>query len=1354
MEIIVSLFIIMVIMVGIYSLIVLALKLANNNKHYVEAIEIANQRMERIRNMPYTEIGVVSGMPNGTIPAVETIYREGTFTVNTYITFYDDPYDGSAGSSTKPDTIPNDYKIATIKVGWQSSSNFQSITVFSKIIPRTEETAAGFGLLKIFVVNSNGQPVPGASVRVINAASSTDVTNLADSEGVLYLVAPAAFQGYEVIASNTGYSTDKTYAVTALNPNPTKKNLSVTEGDKTEESFTIDRMSTLNIRTVSASALPANWRVNRPIASSTNSSPRLSFDGANSLYAAWKNVTSTTSMAYVQKYDAAGNRQWADDVSISSTHFQDHPDIATSKAGVSYVVWQDNSKAIKSLAVGFPSTGLMRQLAQNPILPIGHPEFGLSDNFETFNSSLLSLQPSGNNLPKKTALLRSILKVEQAEAAGSIVQAKIGAAVDSAGTMTATFNAAPIPGNTIIAIAVLRDNATTFNVPTNTKGAFTAAVYSDSAWSLDTGIWYKAIGAGEPQTVTITANNDIGGGELMILEVSGLDNADPLYLTAKNDQTGSSAMAADTGTTAASKNTGFAIAASAFADNDFDVPTSARWSSVSSNNWSQALWDDWNTGNDGSLAVATMDITAVSAQKGTLTLTGGGTEERNSVIAIFNTTIPNNLTVTSAGTQAATVFSPGSDKYIGGTFVLSNAGPSLNVQAITVSENGSVNGLTDLSNIRLFYDLDTTLPYDCSGESFNIATDPAFGIASSSFSSADGVASFSSGLGIAISGTKTMCVYAVMDIGSSAPKNSSIDIEISNPSSQIKTSSGTIVPSTPVLLSGSTIIQKPAEFNQAHYRFRRDDGDEASATWNTFEDSASTLVYGENIRLRFEIANSGNLDDPSAQFRLEYAVKSGFCSLSAGWTAVPTDDSAHWKVVNSSNLNDRDPSTNMLSGLTDEAAAFIPGQVKDAGNQTDALTLVSDTFTEIEYSISQTNNATDDTYCFRLTNAGSTADFAYASYPELNALGDDNVFIAALKSDGTALWGPKRINDDLGIYQGNPKIALSENDGYATATVAWEDSRNGNLDIYARTIASDGVKGAEFRVSDSGTPEHSPALAIDRSGNAFIAWVDDSATGQDIYLEKFSQTGAKIWAIPVSVAATIADEYNASISIGDNGELLIAWEENDSGNKNIRLAKFDNNGVKIWEVSGNVSNTAADQSEPDVAASSSFAFLSWTDKREGNFDVYAQKYDTNGTALWTDDIKINMNPDASIQESPQLALIGSNEPYAVWEDSRDGDINIYATGFNDPSVPSAVPNIPLLVKGTKQIGENPVILKYTASSTTNALGQLPLSLEWDAGGYTVTIDPSLPSRHIITSDPIMPLGILAGTTTSLILYID
>ncbi|HNT30506.1 MAG TPA: hypothetical protein PKL83_06165, partial [bacterium] len=59
------------------------------------ANNIANEKMEIMRNMPYEDLGTTTGHPSGVIPSSEIITRNGMdFTITTIVRFYDSVQDG------------------------------------------------------------------------------------------------------------------------------------------------------------------------------------------------------------------------------------------------------------------------------------------------------------------------------------------------------------------------------------------------------------------------------------------------------------------------------------------------------------------------------------------------------------------------------------------------------------------------------------------------------------------------------------------------------------------------------------------------------------------------------------------------------------------------------------------------------------------------------------------------------------------------------------------------------------------------------------------------------------------------------------------------------------------------------------------------------------------------------------------------------------------------------------------------------------------------------------------------------------------------------------------------------------
>ncbi|OHB22119.1 MAG: hypothetical protein A2939_05815 [Parcubacteria group bacterium RIFCSPLOWO2_01_FULL_48_18] len=177
-----------------------------------------------------------------------------------------------------------------------------------------------------------------------------------------------------------------------------------------------------------------------------------------------------------------------------------------------------------------------------------------------------------------------------------------------------------------------------------------------------------------------------------------------------------------------------------------------------------------------------------------------------------------------------------------------------------------------------------------------------------------------------------------------------------------------------------------------YYRWRNDTDTEGSST---FLAATNTPVSGvnknSNIRLRIEVSNEGTVEPTaSSAFRIEYAPKSGTCSSTSGWTTIPSvAASEHWQMTPSSYFFDNDPTTNVLdqngqNALPDAEPTFKAGYLKESSSTASLLTVGVDYFTELEYAIKATSNATSgNTYCFRLTDNGTALpSYVSSAYPE------------------------------------------------------------------------------------------------------------------------------------------------------------------------------------------------------------------------------------------------------------------------------------------------------------------------------------------------------------------------------------
>lgn len=246
-----------IIAVMIYNSYTAILDASRFSKLRTSALALANEQMEIIRNMPYSSVGLLNGIPIGIIPRSQEIIKDNTtFFVTTTIRLIDDPFDGTPITSPA-DLSPNDYKLVEIEIAALNHPEFKAITITSYVSAKNSEVDSGNGSLFIKVFDSNGDPVPQAFVSIINSVSRTttiDIKEVTDNYGYLRIVdAPTGTEAYHITVWRPGYSTDKTYAATSTIPHPIKLPANVYWQEITQINFAIDRTGAINVNTVDSS---------------------------------------------------------------------------------------------------------------------------------------------------------------------------------------------------------------------------------------------------------------------------------------------------------------------------------------------------------------------------------------------------------------------------------------------------------------------------------------------------------------------------------------------------------------------------------------------------------------------------------------------------------------------------------------------------------------------------------------------------------------------------------------------------------------------------------------------------------------------------------------------------------------------------------------------------------------------------------------------------------------------------------------------------------------------------------------------------------------------------------------------
>jgi len=443
---------------------------------------------------------------------------------------------------------------------------------------------------------------------------------------------------------------------------------------------------------------------------------------------------------------------------------------------------------------------------------------------------------------------------------------------------------------------------------------------------------------------------------------------------------------------------------------------------------------------------------------------------------------PPDVNVSATGTQVSTIDINSQDNYVGGKFVLTNSSSTaITVNSINIVELGTVNASTSLENIRLYYDLDTTLPYDCTSTSYDLS-DLQFGATSTAFSDTNGTSTFSGSVNI--SATSSMCVYVVLDVNSNADKDETLEVEINNPSTDVGLSAGARVgPVTSVELSGTTVLYAPDVMATA-YEQRKSDNftDIANQGWTNENQvnlyalaqamgGATTTYYDFYFELLDESGTYTTATSAPGSPCLENVIYDN-CANKV-WLAsstLPGWYNGSWLyrkkiTINAAQVVANETGFPVMATTTDSDFAHTSfGGKMASSSAADIVITDSDGLTVLNYEREYYAPATGQIALWIKTDISSTTNKELYIYY-------GNAGISADQSTTTGVWD----DNYMGVWHMNnnpagtaPQLRDStKNAHHATANGAWNIGDLVSTPM-GQGIDSPGVNNQEFQIANSG----------------------------------------------------------------------------------------------------------------------------------------------------------------------------------------------------------------------------------------------------------------------------------------------
>jgi len=148
------------------------------------------------------------------------------------------------------------------------------------------------------------------------------------------------------------------------------------------------------------------------------------------------------------------------------------------------------------------------------------------------------------------------------------------------------------------------------------------------------------------------------------------------------------------------------------------------------------------------------------------------------------------------------------------------------------------------------------------------------------------------------------------------------------------------------------------------------------------------------------------------------------------------------------------------------------------------------------------------------------------------------------------------------------------------------------------------------------------------------------------------------------VSTDSADQYNPTIASDGATGAIVTWQDYRNGSPDIFAQRMNASGSAMWTADGVALCTATNaQFVPAIVSDGEGGVIvTWQDERSGasNADVYAQRVNASGVVQWTAN-GVALSTAARVQQFPTIVSDAAGGAIVAWQDERSGtSIDIYA----------------------------------------------------------------------------------------------
>ena len=234
-----------------------------------------------------------------------------------------------------------------------------------------------------------------------------------------------------------------------------------------------------------------------------------------------------------------------------------------------------------------------------------------------------------------------------------------------------------------------------------------------------------------------------------------------------------------------------------------------------------------------------------------------------------------------------------------------------------------------------------------------------------------------------------------------------------------------------------------------------------------------------------------------------------------------------------------------------------------------------------------------------------------------NGVFNADIYAQRINDDGSVAW----TTDGVAVCTESTeqRYPTIQSDGNNGAIISWHDYTNN--DIYAQRVNASGTTlwaAAGVEVCTQANTQFNPAMASDGNGGAIVSWWDNRNGNWDIFAQRIHSDGSSVWlSNGVAVCSQANDRQNPTMTSDGIGGAIVAWVDGRNGSgggySDIYAQRINSSGTIQWGTDAEISTNFAAQYLPVITnAGSGSAIVSWYDYRNNNNDIYAARALSDG----------------------------------------------------------------------------------------------------------------------------------------------